>query len=112
MDNLYARSVFFVQDAERSLRFYTERLGFSEDWNVQEEGRTTVCQVSLFGFELILNHRRAWNVQRVFWFDWRDPAPASKLVGTCSFCLSAGLLRYTRDPKPSYLAFKKFAGGD
>jgi len=55
MNNLYARSVFFVQDAERSLRFYTEQLGFSEDWNVQEEGRTTVCQVSLFGFELILN---------------------------------------------------------
>src|SRR5215813_9711108 len=42
MNNLYARSVFFVQDAERSLRFYTEQLGFSEDWNVQEEGRTTV----------------------------------------------------------------------
>ena len=55
MDNLYARSVFFVQDAERSSRFYTEQLGSSEDWNVQEEGRTTVCQVSLFGFELILN---------------------------------------------------------
>jgi hypothetical protein len=63
-------------------------------------------------FELILNHRRAWNVQRVFWFDWRDPAPASQLAGTCSFCLSAGLLRYTRQPKPSYLAFKNFAGGD
>jgi len=55
MNNLYARSVFFVQDAERSLRFYTEQLGFSEDWSVQEEGRTTVCQVSLLGFELILN---------------------------------------------------------
>jgi catechol 2,3-dioxygenase-like lactoylglutathione lyase family enzyme len=55
MDNLYARSVFFVQDAERSLRFYTEQLGFSEDWNIQDEGRTTVCQVSLFGFALILN---------------------------------------------------------
>jgi len=55
MNNLYARSVFFVQDAERSLRFYTEQLGFSEDWNFQEEGRTIVCQVSLFGFELILN---------------------------------------------------------
>ena len=62
-------------------------------------------------FELILNHRRAWKVQRVFWFDWRDPAPASQLAGTCSFCLSAGLLKYTRDPKPSYLAFKRFAGG-
>jgi len=55
MDNLYARSVFFVNDAQRSLRFYMEQLGFSEDWNYQEEGRTVVCQVSLFGFELILN---------------------------------------------------------
>ena len=55
MDNLYARSVFFVRDVERSLRFYTEQLGFAEDWNVQEGGRTTVCQVSLFGFDLILN---------------------------------------------------------
>jgi len=55
MNNLYARTVFLVQDAERSLRFYTEQLGFSEDWNFQEEGRTIVCQVSLFGFELILN---------------------------------------------------------
>jgi catechol 2,3-dioxygenase-like lactoylglutathione lyase family enzyme len=55
MNNLYARSVFFVRDAERSLRFYTEQLGFSEDWNFREDGRTTVCQVSLFGFELILN---------------------------------------------------------
>jgi catechol 2,3-dioxygenase-like lactoylglutathione lyase family enzyme len=55
MNNLYARSVFFVRDAERSLRFYVEKLGFSVDWNYQEEGRTFVCQVSLLGFELILN---------------------------------------------------------
>lgn len=55
MNNFYARSVFFVQDAERSLRFYVEELGFTEDWNYKEEERTFVCQVSLFGFELILN---------------------------------------------------------
>ena len=55
MNNLYARAVFFVENAERSLRFYVERLGFSEDWSHQEEGRVYVCQVSLFGFELILN---------------------------------------------------------
>ena len=55
MNNFYARSVFFVADAERSLRFYVDRLGFAEDWNYREEGRTFVCQVSLFGFELILN---------------------------------------------------------
>ena len=55
MNNLYARAVFFVENAERSLRFYVEQLCFSEDWSYQEEGRVYVCQVSLFGFELILN---------------------------------------------------------
>jgi catechol 2,3-dioxygenase-like lactoylglutathione lyase family enzyme len=55
MNNLYARAVFFVAHAERALRFYVDKLGFSEDWSHQEEGRVYVCQVSLFGFELILN---------------------------------------------------------
>jgi catechol 2,3-dioxygenase-like lactoylglutathione lyase family enzyme len=59
MTNLYARSVFFVKDAERSLRFYTETLGFSLDWNYQEQGRAFVFQVSLFGFQLILNQTEA-----------------------------------------------------
>ena len=55
MNNLYARAVFFVKDTERSLRFYVEQLGFSEDWSHQEGDRVYVCQVSLFGFEVILN---------------------------------------------------------
>lgn len=37
MTNLYARAVFFVENAEASLRFYVEQLGFSEDWAHQEE---------------------------------------------------------------------------
>lgn len=55
MNNLYARAVFFVKDARRSLRFYTEQLGFSVDWKDSEEDPPYVFQVSLFGFELILN---------------------------------------------------------
>lgn len=51
MTNLYARSVFFVADADRSLGYYTEQLGFSLDWDSHDG----VFQVSLFGFELILN---------------------------------------------------------
>ena len=51
MTNLYARSVFFVADAARSLRYYTDQLGFSVDWDSNDG----VFQVSLFGFELILN---------------------------------------------------------
>jgi catechol 2,3-dioxygenase-like lactoylglutathione lyase family enzyme len=55
MSNFYARSVFFVKDAERSLKFYTETLGFSLGWTYQEQGRAWVFQVGLLGFELILN---------------------------------------------------------
>jgi catechol 2,3-dioxygenase-like lactoylglutathione lyase family enzyme len=51
----YARSVFFVKDAERSLKFYTETLGFRLEWNHQEQGRAYVFEVGLLGFQLILN---------------------------------------------------------
>jgi hypothetical protein len=53
-------------------------------------------------FQMILNNRRAWNVQRVFWFYWRDP---STPPDTCSFCGTAGLLNYDRTPKPAYNTF-------
>jgi catechol 2,3-dioxygenase-like lactoylglutathione lyase family enzyme len=56
--------VFFVKDAERSLRFYRETLGFSLDWNYQEQGRACVFQVSLLGFQLILNQTEPWTQDR------------------------------------------------
>jgi hypothetical protein len=52
----------------------------------------------------ILGHRKAWNVERLFWYHWRDPADP---VATCSFCGSAGLLEYDRTEK---LAYDKFIG--
>jgi len=64
VNNLYVRTVFFVRDAESSLRFYTETLGFSLDWNYEEQGRAFVFQVSLNGFELILNQIEAWTKDR------------------------------------------------
>ena len=54
MKEWYSRPVFFVRDAESSLQFYRDRLGFSLDWNYQENGRAYVCQVSRPGLELIL----------------------------------------------------------
>lgn len=44
-----------MKDAERSLQYYTETLGFSLEWNHQEQGRAYVFEVSLLGFQLILN---------------------------------------------------------
>jgi hypothetical protein len=58
-------------------------------------------------FEMLLKHRTAWNVQRLYWFLWRDP-PTSGGTG-CSFCGSAGLLRFNRTKKPSYSAFRSFS---
>ena len=58
-------------------------------------------------FRFVLKKRRAWHLERLFWFDWRDPR-ANTRVG-CSFCDSAGLLRHNRRAKPAYDAFRKFA---
>ncbi len=58
--------------------------------------------------KLILSHRSAWNVQRVFWFDWRDPAPGSPFADICIRCGSAGLMTYDRVPKPAFDAFSAF----
>ena len=64
METLDARTVFFVKDAERALRFYTETLGFKLEWTHHESGRPFVFQVSLFGFQLILNQEEDWTVGR------------------------------------------------
>jgi hypothetical protein len=57
-------------------------------------------------FNLVLGHRKAWNVQRLFWYHWRDPKEVR--AGTCSFCGSAGLLKFNRTRKPSFYTFKGF----
>ena len=51
MSTFYARAVFFVDGVDRARRYYTEQLGFTLDWDSNDG----VLQVSLFGFELILN---------------------------------------------------------
>jgi hypothetical protein len=61
MTTLYARAVFFVTEAARSLRHYTEDLGFSLDWDSGDG----VFQVSLLGFELILNQAGPRTRERV-----------------------------------------------
>src|SRR5262245_23992620 len=60
----HARAVFFVCNASRSLAFYTKELGFSLDWTYEENGKAHVFQVSLHGFELILNQTEPATVDR------------------------------------------------
>jgi hypothetical protein len=60
-------------------------------------------------FRLLLKNRSAWNIQRLFWFTWRDPAPDSSYAHLCTFCGTAGLLHHNRTPKPAYGAYKAFS---
>jgi hypothetical protein len=70
------------------------------------KGLTGQAQMLSGSYKMILSHRTAWNVQRLFWLLWRDPATLK--AGTCSFCGSAGLLRYDRTTKPAYSTFRGF----
>jgi catechol 2,3-dioxygenase-like lactoylglutathione lyase family enzyme len=61
---LTPEQVFFVKDAERALRFYTEVLDFKLDWTHEGNGRPFVFQVSLFALQLILNQEEDWTSGR------------------------------------------------
>ena len=51
----YARPVLFVADIDRSVDFYVNQLGFTEQWRYEEEGKAFVAQVEREGCELIFS---------------------------------------------------------
>ena len=55
MNVWYSRPVYFVESVERSIAFYTEKLGFTEGFRYQEEGKILVGQVNREDCEIILN---------------------------------------------------------
>jgi hypothetical protein len=79
-----------------------DRFGFNKGVDGQEK-------LLRQAYTLLLRERDAWKLDRVYWFEWRDPPPSAE-VG-CSFCTSAGLLRNDRRPKPAYDAFTHFSLG-
>ena len=54
MPDWFARPVLHVTDVEASLRFYVNRLGFTNPWRYDEDGRASVAQVERQGCALIL----------------------------------------------------------
>lgn len=59
-------------------------------------------------YNMLVANRKAWNLQSVFWFLWRDPPQGSSLAGGCSFCGTAGLVANNGNAKPALSAFKSF----
>jgi uncharacterized glyoxalase superfamily protein PhnB len=50
----FARPVLHVRDVQSSLAFYIDRLGFTNPWRYNDDGRTHVAQVDRQGCALIL----------------------------------------------------------
>ncbi len=69
------------------------------------KGPAGQAQMLTRAYKLILANRAAWNIQRLFWYHWRDP---QHTAASCSFCGSAGLLNFDRSAKPAYSAFTHF----
>jgi len=55
MTDWFARPVLHVTDVSASIRFYVDRVGFSNPWRFEEDGKTFVAQVDRQGCALILS---------------------------------------------------------
>ena len=80
--------------------------GSGPDQSCINKGATGQRQRLISSFRMFLQNRKTWNVQRLFWFLWRDPT--GSFATYCSFCGTAGLLRHDGSRKPAYYAFKGF----
>ena len=119
----YASSVDKVKEAIQRLRFvmanhgdratplWITELGWGSappDGRGINLGPDGQARMLTRAFQMILSHRDFWNVQRLLWFHWRDPAPDSSYAAICRRCGSAGLLARDRTPKPAFDAFLAF----
>jgi len=54
MTDWFARPIFHVANVETSLRFYVDRLGFTNPWRYDDDGKVFVAQVERQGCAIIL----------------------------------------------------------
>ncbi len=78
------------------------------DASGRNKGLTGQRDLLTQSFNLFLTNRKQWNLQRVYWFLWRDPPAGSPYANLCPVCGTAGLLRTNRTVKPAYSAFRSF----
>jgi polysaccharide biosynthesis protein PslG len=87
---------------------WLSEVGWGSSKNGQRSNKGPKGQARLLekSFKETLKMRKKWNVDHLYWFEWRDQPPGT---GGCSFCRSAGLLRFDRTKKPAYRKFEHFA---
>ena len=114
MANWYARPVLAVRDAAAALDFYSRKLGFSDDWRYEEDGRLRIVQVSRAGCEIILSDQWPEEAGRGLLFISLDHADFDRLGSESiehGFELESGSWGYelaiVQDPDGNRLWFPK-----
>jgi catechol 2,3-dioxygenase-like lactoylglutathione lyase family enzyme len=78
MTEWFARPVLHVRDVDASLLFYVNRLGFTNPWRYDEDGRAYVAQVDRQGCALILSNHWPENVGKGLMFISLNVEPATR----------------------------------
>ena len=84
MTGWFARPVMHVSDVGASLRFYIERLGFTNPWRYGEDGRAEVAQVDRQGCALILCNHWPEKVGKGLMFISLNVEPATQEAATAA----------------------------
>ena len=95
---------------DRRARMWVTEVGWASDGpkHPLNKGRQGQARQLKGMFRLFLKKRRAWNLESVNWYSWRDSGAAQ---GLCAWCPFSGLMTEDLKPKPAWKAFVKFTGG-
>lgn len=97
------------REGDRKAAIFVSEIGWSTDgppgWPIvtSHGGQAKKLRQA---FEMLLENRKRWKIERVVWFAWRDFD-----ADVCQWCSDAGLITRTGDPKPAWREFTKFTGG-
>ena len=84
MTDWFARPVLHVADVETSVRFYVDRLGFTNPWRYDEDGKVYVAQVDRQGCALILADAWPEKIGKGLMFISLNVEPATHEVATAA----------------------------
>src|ERR1700744_509859 len=92
MTDWFARPILSVTDVEASLRFYVDRLGFTNPWRFDENGKVYVAQVERQGCAIILSNNWPEKIGKGLLFISLNVEPPSHEAATEALdCLRAEL---------------------
>jgi len=84
MTDWFARPIFCVADVEASLRFYVDKLGFTNPWRYEEQGKVYVAQVERQGAAVILSATWPDKTDKAFLFVSLNAEPPTFEAGTAA----------------------------